>query len=454
MTGRVHEAGGRRHIELSVPIWRILILLVCAGIVFNNLLRWYPFPAGRSANDMTTLDTSMLGIIVNVFLYSAILAVVVLIRSSRLRHYRSWPLLLYCLYLALQVPFRANPPIEALRSWAMILMLLSADWLAAVVISSPRRAVPLLRSIWWTMVATLVIGLVIGLALEDSVNWGNDLSPSFAQTARAEFFFFHVLPHYGFALSLAVMVLTRRRPGVRFLAALVTAALIPALALRTMTRTMIFSLMLVALVFMFRYARRSLLLVSAVGVLSLLFWPAAMSGVADRLRVSAFLSSDPGVDATNGRLFLVMTNLQSFRDSPVFGQGAVEARRRVEVSASRAKSEHGYSLHLASSGVFSLLLFAYVVQGLAAGIRIVLRREQGSVGPFGVAIAAVAITSFFTGFFWTFSSATAFYEWVGIFFVSAARVTSHMAWPPRRISIGASCMSLYDRAHRTVFGHN
>jgi hypothetical protein len=197
----------------------------------------------------------------------------------------------------------------------------------------------------------------------------------------------------------------------------------------------------VTLVFLFRYARKTLVLAGTIAMLSTACWPAAIANVAYRLRVSSFVSADAAVDPTTGRLVLVMVNLESFRDSPVFGQGAVEARRRVQVSDSIGKSEHGYSLHLASSGMFALLLFAYVIQGLIAAIRVLLRRERGSappaVGPYGIAVAAVAMASFVTGFFWTFSSATAFYEWFAVFFVSAARVTSQMAWPPRRITLGA-----------------
>jgi O-antigen ligase len=332
----------------------------------------------------------------------------------------------------------------------MILMLLSADWMAAITVSSARHAGRFFRSIWWTMVLTVVAGLVVGLVLPDAVNWGHDRSPSFAQTVRAEFFFFYVLPHYGFALSLAIVLLTIRRPGVRFLVALGAAVLIPALAVLTQTRTMIFSMLLVALVFLFRYARKTFVLASAVVVLSLAWWPVAVANVADHLRVSSFVSADAEIDATTGRLVLVMINLQSFRDSPIFGQGAVETRSRVEASDSIAKSEHGYSLHLASSGLFSLLLFAYVIQGLVAAIRILLRREHGPrqpvVGPYALAIAALAMASFVTGFFWTFSSATAFYEWFAIFFVSAARVTSHMAWPPRRIALGSQLTARETRA--------
>jgi hypothetical protein len=388
---------------------------------------------------MTTLDDALIGIVVNVLLYTAIIVGVIFSTWPTLPKYRSRPLQLYCLYLALQAPFRSDPAVELVRSLSMIVMLLSADWMAAIAVGLPRYANRLLRSMWWTMAGTVAIGIVIGLVLRDSVNWGNDLSPSFAQTLRGEFFFFHVLPHYGFALSLAVLVSTMRRPGLRFLVALGSVVVVPVLAARTTTRTIVFGVLLVTLVFLFRYARKTLLAAGIGLALALVLWPSAGASVADRLRVSSFVSSDPGVDPTNGRLALVLTNLRSFRDSPIFGQGAVEARRRVEVSDSRAKSEHGYSLHLASSGLFSVLLFAYVIQGLIAGIKIVLHRERAwpprDVGPYEIAIAAVAIASFFTGFIWTFSSATAFYEWLAIFFVSAARVTWQMI-SIRRVRFG------------------
>ena len=189
----------------------------------------------------------------------------------------------------------------------------------------------------------------------------------------------------------------------------------------------------------------------AVVVVATVFWPGAMANVAERLRVSEIVSSRSvdiaaggrSVDiATGGRLFLVLTNLRSFRDAPIFGQGAVEARRRVEASKSVATSEHGYSLHLASSGVFSFLLFAYVIQGLTAAIKIVLIRDNASapsgIGPYGIAIAALAMTSCVIGFFWTFSSATAFYEWLTIFFVSAARVTWQMVGPGEGLALDRS----------------
>jgi hypothetical protein len=214
--------------------------------------------------------------------------------------------------------------------------------------------------------------------------------------------------------------------------------LIPVLAERTMTRTITFSVLLVTLVFLFRYARK-ILLVGAVIALATLSWPAVRASVAYQLRLSDFVSKTRTADeAMSGRLLLVRTDLQSFRDSPIFGQGAVEARRRVWASDSLAKTEHGYFLHLASSGLFSFLLFAYVFQGLIAGIKIVLHREDASIqralGAYGIAIAAVAMASFGSGFFWTFSSATAFYEWLAVFFVSAAQVTWQMTRVPRGVS--------------------
>jgi len=271
-------------------------------------------------------------------------------------------------------------------------------------------------------------GLLIGLVWRDSVNWGSDLSPSFAQTQRAEFFFFYVLPQYAFALSLAIVASARRWQDTQVRVAVGAAMILPVLALLTMTRTIMFSLLLVGLVFLFRYARKALLMAGAIVLAVTMFWPAARANLLERLRLSDFVAAGRTVnEATGGRLQLVRTNLQSFIESPVFGQGAVETRRRAWASDSVAKTEQGYSLHLASSGIFSLLLFAYVIQGLIAGIRIVLSpgRAPNSTtpGPYAIAIAALAMASFFTGFFWTFSSATAFYEWFAVFFVSASRVT-------------------------------
>jgi hypothetical protein len=269
------------------------------------------------------------------------------------------------------------------------------------------------------------VGLLIGILLKDAVNWGNGLSQSFENQNRAEFFFFYVLPHSAFALSLAVLLGTYRRPGVLFLAALLTIAVITVLAARTMTRTITFSLLLIALVFLFRFARRTLFAVGAVLMIAAAAWPGAALQVASQLRVADFFASESSVDVTNGRLFLVLTNLQSFAESPVVGQGAVEARLRVEASGSRARTEHGYSIHLASSGLFALFLFAYVLQGVGAGLQILLKWKRVPQDPFGsyaVAIAGLALASFVTGFFWTFSSATNFYDWVAVFFVSAARV--------------------------------
>jgi O-Antigen ligase len=408
------------------PYVRLLLLaLVCLGIVFNNVLRWYPFPPGRSANDMGSLASNLLGILVNLLVYAAILAAVLWSNSSLLLRRRSRALELYCVYLVAQIPFRADPFAEAYRSVAMVVMLLSADWLATVVIGFPGYAERFLRRVWWTTAGTVLVGWIIGLTLPDAVNWGQGRSPSFEVQNRGEFFFFYVLPHYGFALSLAVLADHTRRTRVQLLVALATVVLVATLAELTMTRTIVFSLLLVGAVFLFRYARKTLFVLIAAGIVAAFIWPGAVTNVAERLRVSAFFSDESGVDATTGRLELVMTNLRSFADNPLFGQGAQEARRRAEATGSMARTEHGYSLHPASSGLFSLLLFGYVIRGLIAGIRIVMRPGSAAreVGPYGVAVGALALTSVITGFFWTFSSATSFYDWLAVFFVSAARVT-------------------------------
>ena len=402
----------------------LLIALVAAGILYNNVLRWYPFAAGFSVNDLTGLESNLAGIVINVAIYGSLLVGVLCSGASALLAQRSMLIQSYCLYLAIQAPFRSDPVNEVFRSFAMISMLLSADWLATVVIGS-RGGVEFIRRMWWALVTSIFIGLVIGVVLDDSVNWGQGLSPSFKNQYRAEFFFFYVLPQYGFALSVSVLVATFKRPGVQFVVAGAATIIIAVLVGRTMTRTMIFSLLLIVVVFLARYARKTLGLGVAAIILAAAQWPEVIRNGAASLRVAELFAGDRTVDATNGRLFLVLTNLQSFADAPVVGQGAVVARQRVEDSGSIARSEHGYSIHLASSGIFALLLFGFVLQGAAAGIRIVWhwpRRPGGThFGPFGLGIAALALASFGTGFFWTFSSATSFYDWAAVFFMSSAR---------------------------------
>ena len=427
MTEAVLQAAGvaTRHAGPSPYVRLLLLALVGVGIVFNNVLRWYPFPPGRSLNDLTSLGSNLGGIVFNVVVYGAILACVLFADCDRLLRHRSKALMLYCLYLLVQIPFREDPLGEAGRSLAMIAMLLSADWLATVVIGFPGYADRFLRRVWWTMAASVAAGWIIGLTLPDAVNWGGGRSPSFEVQNRAEFFFFYVLPHYGFALSLAVLADTVHRTRMQFVAALATVTLVGTLAQMTMTRTIIFSLLLVTGVFLFRYARKSLFVLVSAGIIASVIWSGAVTSVAERLRIAAFFSGEGTVDPTTGRLELIVANLRSFQDNPWFGQGAQVARLRAEASGSIAKTEHGYSLHLASSGLFALLLFAYVIRGLIAGVRLILRPGGATrdVGPYGVAVGALALTSFITGFFWTFSSATSFYDWLAVFFVSAARVT-------------------------------
>ena len=83
-------------------------------------------------------------------------------------------------------------------------------------------------------------------------------------------------------------------------------------------------------------------------------------------RTRLVVDFDPNIDLSNGRADLNKVNLRTFRESPAFGQGADEARQLVPGSDSVAKSEHGYTVHLASYGLFGLLFFAYVAAGLVA----------------------------------------------------------------------------------------
>src|SRR2546428_2950211 len=98
--------------ETVAPSQRVRIVLfwiVAGGILYNNLLRWYPFPAGRSANDLASLGSNLAGIVVNVAIYCALVVGVLFSGATPLLARRSRLLQGYCLYLALQAPFRADP---------------------------------------------------------------------------------------------------------------------------------------------------------------------------------------------------------------------------------------------------------------------------------------------------------------------------------------------------------
>jgi hypothetical protein len=397
--------------------------LVVLGIAYNDILRWYPFPAGRSANDLITLQDNLIGIAVNIALYSCILLLTLLHgRSFRIPLF-SVPLYLYSAYIALQAAFRPDPAMELVRSLGIIAMILSANRMAVLLGTDPRFLGYFTKRMWLALVATLFAGVLIGLTKSNSVNWGGGRSPAFEQVDRAEFFFFYLLPYPTVALSLAVLRGPRRWRSASGSLAVVSLALIFGLALMTMTRSIIFSCLLVALAFLLARSRSWFFAAAAAATFAAFLLPALTRDLAVQTRVY----SEDDADFTTHRAALVALNIEMFLESPVFGLGAQEARRRILASETVAKTEHGYSIHFSSYGLFALLFIGHVLFSLSTSMRMIWSRlslEHLSPEREGLktAAAASAIATAGLGLVWLFGSGSAFYDWIGLFFLSLAPV--------------------------------
>ncbi len=396
----------------------VLCAIVGFGVLYNNVLRWYPFPAGRSANDLASLEDNLFGIVVNVSLYCMILLLACSDSQSLRVAPTSVPLLLYSTFVLAQVVLRPDPLMELARSFALVVAMLSADRLATLLSADASFFSRFLRWLWLAWVGSVFLGLCIGLLKTDSVNWGAMYGlSSFAQSNRAEFFFFHLLPYPAVGLSLAILTAPncRRLEG---MVALASVVVIMGLASLTLTRSMIFSCLLVLLLFLYQRSRRSVWVLVALALAGVLLVPGAVQDLAIRARV---YSPDPDVDLTNARAALFAVDIDTFYASPFVGVGAQEARRRVSESESKAKTEHGYTGHLSSYGVVGVLFFVFVLRSVAISLRMVLgdRRPGGAGGPpWSIAVAAAAIATAGLGTVWLFGSASAFYDWLGFLFLS------------------------------------
>src|SRR4051812_7097635 len=93
-------------------------LLVCFGIFFNDILRWYPFPEGRSLNDLKSIEDNILGIVNNGLTYTAILGLLLLTRRVRRQPFDRHSLLIYgyCAFILCQPLLRPDPRTEMLRA--------------------------------------------------------------------------------------------------------------------------------------------------------------------------------------------------------------------------------------------------------------------------------------------------------------------------------------------------
>src|SRR5207253_9841228 len=97
---------------------------------------------------------------------------------------------------------------------------------------------------------------------------------------------------------------------------------------------------------------------------SLFLMLVAQQNVQDVSYELRLLAQDPGADLSTGRFDLDLVIWESFRQSPIFGEGANQIREKIWASDTLAKTEHGYVLHLGAYGAFALLFYLYILAGI------------------------------------------------------------------------------------------
>lgn len=400
--------------------FRFLLCLVATGVFFNNILRWYPFPEGRSANDLSSLDDTLLGIVVNLTLLSVILVLLLVDRSTYRIRVPSAILGLYCLYIAVQAFFRENQLMETARSASWIVMLVTAERLGTYISVTEQRVHAFVGAVFWSLVSTTCIGLAIALYLPGSVNWGMGISNDFTQSARGEFFFLWIPPVVTAALSTCYLGKSSSIGLRSKVAALFVLATASALCVITLTRTYVFGILLVIFLVLLARTRYAWAGVILVGLMAFVVFPEFLESVLISLRIRL----DPSTDFTTGRLDLNRFLLELFSQSPLFGVGAQEMRVQIAGASTRGTTEHGYTSHLASYGIFSLLFLGYLLYGIFASIRLLVgirrrsRLPDAHFGKEGTAVASLAVFTALTGFVGLLGAASSFGDWLGLLFVA------------------------------------
>jgi hypothetical protein len=422
----IHAAADRVDFTLSHPStvtslrFKCILGLIVIGIFFNNILRWFPFPEGRSANDLSTLDDTIYGIVVNLTTIACILLLILFERSTRRFSVHSALLVSYCTYIAAQAAFRDHAIMEILRAASWILMLLSADLVGSVLCSTPTGSRLFIGTLFWSLVATTALGLGIAAVLPGSVNWGLGISNSYTQSARGEFFFLWIPPVLTAALSTCYLgKASSTGPKSRAMAILILTAA-SALCTATLTRTYVFGIILVLSLILFARTRYAWVAISAACILVFVLVPELFFSLMTSLRIYV----DPSVDFTNGRNDLNAFLLDLFSQSPLFGVGAQEMRDRIAHAKTYGFTEHGYTSHLASYGIFALLFFGYMIYGAisSANLLFVTRRNRTllhtQLGIDATAAASLSIFTIVSGFVGLLGAASSFGDWLGIVFVS------------------------------------
>jgi hypothetical protein len=415
--------------------------LIVVGILFNNILRWYPFPAGRSANDLSTLEDNYIGIVVNISLFSLVLLLLLFERSTFRVSWTSLLLFGYCLYIAIQTLFRDNQAMEALRSASWIAMLLSAERAGHYFGSSPERIRVFQSTVLLGLIFTTVLGLAVAMYMPGSVNWGLGYASEFTQSARGEFFFLWIPPVV--TAALATDYIGRNNaldPRVRAVAT-VTLVIATILCGITLTRTYVFGIVLVVMIVLYGRTRYAWFAVIICGVLGCIAYPEVIFNLLASFRILL----DPNADFSTGRFDLNKFLLDTYFQNPVFGTGAHEMRYRISTANTIGTTEHGYTSHLASYGSFAGLFFAYLFLAGWSAVKLVhdgrrFGKTQDSVNEraLGIAAASLSIFTVLSGLVGLLGAASSFADWLGLIFVSMCATFSGAFSRRKRSTAAAS----------------
>ncbi len=415
----------------------ILAVVLIGGCFFNNVVRWYPFPVGRSANEMVGLEDNLNGIVFNVFLFAV--ALVASVREGGFAIPRRASALVgcYCFVIAVQSFFREELLLEAARSLAWILHFGSALYLGACIGRRPELTRLALKYLLFGQCLSVIIGAGIAIQIPGSVNVGLGMSWEFSQYSRGEFFFLWVPPVMTVALGVAWLREGVAIRGWRWWLVLSVVCVVVLLSVLTMTRTYVFGIMLVLWVVVMSVKRIALLSI-ACGVIGAVL-------LSERLLTEALLflrviADDPLVEFTGGRQELNKVLLETFAGSPWVGVGGQEMRRVILSSALIAKSEHGYTSHLASFGVAAFLYFGFMAYAAVCVWKDILAQMGGLVnrrGPSSAWRACLWGMTAFTvssGVVGLMGAASSFGDWAGLLCVQIFLITR-----ARKCREGADC---------------
>ena len=397
---------------------KLILSITFLQLVYNNLIQWFPFTAGKSQNDLTTINDNIISIVINLGFYSLFLIILFNVRPRlEILYKHSKIIYIYCIFILLQSIFRSNLTMELIRSISLIIMLISADWLGKYCAYNLNYLQNHMLVKWKILVSIIFLGIAIGVVIPGSVNWGGGLSLDFI-SERAEFFFFSPAPFVVFALSL--MILKINFSKLSYIFTFLFSILVLILSIRTENRSLLIVLSLISIIFLFNYNKNIIILIASVGCLIVFFNLNLLNefGIINR-----FFDSDENFDITTGRLDLNIIIFDLFMESPLFGRGAEDIRGIIWASNSKAKTEHGYIMHLGEFGLFGILFYFYVIKSIYSSL-LIINREPIKFNnlrlnkPLFLAVAALALSWGVLGFIGVFGSATSFIDWYAIFTLS------------------------------------